>query len=80
MIDELVAEHLELHGGNVEESLATLSSIGEAKSELDRLGDIDLNRSLAQVGFVRRSFVPKAEETVYFSTNERVADDPSAIG
>lgn len=45
----LVNMHLELHGGNVEQSLAALSSIGGVRQELQNLRDSDVDASLVYV-------------------------------
>jgi eukaryotic-like serine/threonine-protein kinase len=51
LLEMLVAEHLKLHGGEPERSLAALSSIGSARGDLERIGDPDVDASL---GHVRR--------------------------
>jgi serine/threonine protein kinase len=45
----LVEEHIKLHGGDPEKSLAALSSIGSVRKDLSRIADSELQASLAQV-------------------------------
>jgi eukaryotic-like serine/threonine-protein kinase len=47
LLEALVTEHLRLHDDDPEQSLAALSSIGSVRHDLDRLGDADLQASLA---------------------------------
>jgi serine/threonine-protein kinase len=47
LIEALAAEHLRRHGGDTEASLAAVSSLGPLRGELERLGDPDLQVSLA---------------------------------
>jgi tetratricopeptide (TPR) repeat protein/tRNA A-37 threonylcarbamoyl transferase component Bud32 len=47
VLEVLVAEHLRRHGGDTEASLAAVSSLGPLRGELERLGDPDLQASLA---------------------------------
>ncbi len=49
LLEALVDEHLRQHGGDVEQSLATLSSLGPVRDELQRLGDAELSISLSRV-------------------------------
>jgi eukaryotic-like serine/threonine-protein kinase len=50
----LVAEHISLHGGDAEKSLAALSSVGSVREDLARIADPELHASLAQVSAARR--------------------------
>jgi eukaryotic-like serine/threonine-protein kinase len=47
LLEALVAEHLKQHGGDTELSLGAISSLGAVRAELERLGDRDLQASLA---------------------------------
>ena len=47
LLEALVAEHLKQHGGDTEASLASVSSLGAVRDALERLGDADLQASLA---------------------------------
>ena len=49
LLEALVVEHLRQHGGDVEQSLATLSSLGPVRDELQRLGDAELSISLSRI-------------------------------
>jgi serine/threonine-protein kinase len=49
LVEALVEKSLARHDGNVEQSLAALSSIGSARQQLEQLGDPDLNASLPHV-------------------------------
>ncbi len=47
LLEALVAEHLKHHGGDTEASLTAVSSLGLVRAGLERLGDADLQVSLA---------------------------------
>ena len=49
LIDGLVAEHLAMHGGEPEKSLAALTPIGSIKDDLEALADPEVLASIAQV-------------------------------
>lgn len=49
LLDALVDEHLDLHGRNLNASLAALSSVDSVKDELATLGDETLNASLPKL-------------------------------
>lgn len=49
LLQALVAKHVELHGGSVEQSLASVSSIGSVHDELKGLADPELTVTLAHV-------------------------------
>jgi serine/threonine-protein kinase len=53
LVEALVKKSLARHDGNVEQSLAALSSIGTARQQLEQLGDPDLNASLPRVSAAR---------------------------
>src|SRR5262249_56499037 len=50
LLEALVGEHLEQHGGETEASLASVSSLGSVREDLERLDDADLPASLAPAG------------------------------
>ncbi|HUY33204.1 MAG TPA: SUMF1/EgtB/PvdO family nonheme iron enzyme [Pirellulales bacterium] len=47
LLDALVAEHIKLHGGDAEKSLAAVSSLGSIRKDLEQIADPDLRASLA---------------------------------
>jgi hypothetical protein len=47
LLEALVEEHIRLHDDDAEQSLAALSSIGSVREDLERIGDADLQASLA---------------------------------
>jgi len=49
LLDALVEEHLRIHDGSPEKSLAALSSVGSIRADLELLGDSDLNATLGHV-------------------------------
>lgn len=53
LLEALVQKHLHMHGGNAEESLAALSSVGSARKDLERIADADVQASLVQVAAAR---------------------------
>ena len=46
LLEALVAEHLKQHGGDLEASLAAVSSLGSVRGDLERIDDADLQASL----------------------------------
>jgi serine/threonine protein kinase/tetratricopeptide (TPR) repeat protein len=46
LLEALAEKHLEAHGGDAEESLAALSSIGSLREDLARIGDAEVQASL----------------------------------
>jgi serine/threonine-protein kinase len=49
MLDALVEEHLKLHGNDPQRSLASVSSIGSVRQDLEEIADADLHASLAHL-------------------------------
>lgn len=47
LLEALVGEHLKRHGDDPDQSLAALSSLGPARSDLERVADPDVQASLA---------------------------------
>jgi tetratricopeptide (TPR) repeat protein/tRNA A-37 threonylcarbamoyl transferase component Bud32 len=47
LLEALLAEHLKMHGGDTELSLGAISSLGAVRGELERLGNRELQASLA---------------------------------
>jgi serine/threonine-protein kinase len=54
LLEALVEEHIRLHDGDPEKSLASVSSIGSVREQLMRIADPDLQASLPHVATVRR--------------------------
>jgi serine/threonine protein kinase len=55
LLEALVEKHLEMHGQDAEKSLASLSSLGSVRKELQQIADPDLHKSLAHVSAARRA-------------------------
>jgi tRNA A-37 threonylcarbamoyl transferase component Bud32 len=55
LLEPLVDKHLELHGHDAEKSLASVSSIGSVRQELEQIADPDLQASLAHVSAGRQA-------------------------
>ena len=53
LLEALVRKHLQKHDGDAERSLAALSSVGKLRDDLKKLGDPDLEASLAHVATAR---------------------------
>jgi eukaryotic-like serine/threonine-protein kinase len=49
LLEVVVKRHLQMHGDNVQRSLAALSSVGSLREDLRRVADPDLHASLAHV-------------------------------
>jgi serine/threonine protein kinase/tetratricopeptide (TPR) repeat protein len=60
LLDALVAEHLTLHDGSAEKSLAAVSSIGSLHAQLSQIADPDLQASLPRVWSTRPE--PRSDE------------------
>jgi serine/threonine-protein kinase len=54
-LEVVVAKHLELHGGDPQQSLASVSSIRSVRQDLEQLADPDLQASLALVSAARQA-------------------------
>jgi serine/threonine-protein kinase len=76
LLDALVSEHLKLHGGDPEKSLAALSSIGSVRDDLSQIADSEILASLTHVS------APRLDETAdpYRTATHSVVGAPSAIG
>src|SRR4051812_14139584 len=53
LLEALVEKHLEMHGGDPQKSLASVSSLGPVREELRQVADPDLHASLACVPVAR---------------------------
>src|SRR5436309_2905925 len=62
LLNALVAKHLEMHGGDPQQSLAAVSSVASLHQELRRLADPDVDASLAAVAR-REGNVPAPKAT-----------------
>ena len=54
LLEALVEEHIKLHDGHAEKSLASVSSIGSVRDELLRIADPDVQASLPLVSAARK--------------------------
>src|SRR5438874_1315011 len=50
LLEALVQKHLEMHGNDVERSLAAISSVGPVRQHLEQIADADVQASLVHVG------------------------------
>ena len=67
LLEGLVAEHLKLHGGDVEKSLALIPAGRSTREELVGLRDDDLNATLGHVGSGALEQTDDADRTGTFS-------------
>ena len=67
LLEGLVTEHLELHGGDIEKSLAAIPAGRSTREELVGLGDDDLNATLGHVGSGALEQTDDADRTGTFS-------------
>jgi hypothetical protein len=74
LLEALVAEHLQQHGGDAERSLAALSSLGSARHDLEQIADADLQASLAHLSRTR------PDEGDPHATRAPAAGMPAAAG
>jgi serine/threonine protein kinase len=61
-LEAVVELHLEMHGGDPQKSLAALSAIGSVRRELQKVADVELHDSLAQVSATRPDEDPWATQ------------------
>jgi WD40 repeat protein/serine/threonine protein kinase len=54
LLDALVEEHIKLHDGDPQKSLAAVSSLGSVRDDLSRIADPDLQASLPHVSAARK--------------------------
>jgi hypothetical protein len=74
LLDAVVQKHLELHGGDAEKSLASVSSIGSVRQDLEQIVDADLHASLAHVSAARPA------ELDPYATQPPAAGTPTSAG
>lgn len=70
LLSALVSKHVELHGGSAEQSLQALTSVNEARGELARIDDSDVQATLTIVGASRTvdpdatvAFTPRPQDS-----------------
>ncbi len=68
LLDALVEEHIRVHEGDPQKSLAALSSIGTARQELARISDPDVQASIPLVSAARRDEYDDRYRTVATSS------------
>jgi serine/threonine-protein kinase len=64
LLEALVQEHLRQHGGDVEESLAAVSSVGSVRRDLEAVTDSELQASLSHVAAARKDQDDDPDRTV----------------
>ncbi len=64
LLQALVEKHLELHAGDVEKSLASLSSVGSLRENMKSLADPDIAATISAVAAGHRGYDPQATNTV----------------
>jgi serine/threonine protein kinase/tetratricopeptide (TPR) repeat protein len=74
LLEALVQEHLQQHGGDPEQSLAALSSLGPVRDDLRQIPDADLHASLAHLPRTR------PDEGDPHATRAPVAGRPAPAG
>src|SRR5262249_24894898 len=77
LLSALVDEHVRAHGGDPQQSLATLSTIGSARAGLAMLDDVDLQARLARVGVAR---APSGDVDRDLDTRASMVGTPSSSG
>jgi hypothetical protein len=80
LLEPMVARHIQMHGGDPEASLAAVSSLGSIRDDLHRLGDADLQASLAATTSRALGSGGDADATaVYTSSSARRAGEQFRI-
>jgi serine/threonine-protein kinase len=74
LLEGLVAQHLKKHGGDVEHSLAALSAGRSTRESLARLGDADVEASIAHLGAASTHLGENAERTATYSVGSATSD------
>ncbi len=74
LLQALVQKHLEMHGGDAQKSLASVSSLGSARQQLQQIADADLHQSLAHVAAHR------AGQDDPFATQPPTVGEPTSSG
>jgi tRNA A-37 threonylcarbamoyl transferase component Bud32 len=74
LLEALVGKHLEMHGGDPERSLASVSSLGSVRRDLEQVADSELHASLAHVSAAR---APDADP---YATRDVSAGTPTSSG
>ena len=75
LLEALARKHLQMHGGDLEESLAALSSLGSVREDLERVADPELQTSLTRVPRTNERADPDAT-----APHARTAGDSTAAG
>jgi eukaryotic-like serine/threonine-protein kinase len=73
-VDALVARHLKKHGGSAEKSLAAMPAGPSTRESLARIGDADLERSLAQIGQPTMASAADGDRTAAYSVGTATSD------
>jgi len=76
LIEALARKHLQMHGGDLEESLAALSSLGSVRDDLERLYDADLQGTLDHVPAART----EQDDDVYRTVPPSSVGDSTSTG
>jgi eukaryotic-like serine/threonine-protein kinase len=74
LLEGLVTEHLKLHGGDIDKSLAAIPAGRSTREELVGLGDDDLNATLGHVGLGASEHTDNADQTGTFSVGSATSD------
>jgi hypothetical protein len=75
LLEALVGEHIRLHDGDPQRSLAALSSIGSVRDDLSRVADPDVQASLTQVSAARQG-----DEDPYRTVAQSSLGAPTSAG
>ena len=79
LLEALVRKHLQKHGDDAERSLAALSSVGKLRDDLKKLGDPDVEASLAHVATARPASLADPNATLPVDPNPTLPVDPSSV-
>jgi serine/threonine-protein kinase len=73
-VEALVARHVHKHGGNIEKSLAAIPAGRSTQASLARVGDADIEVSLAHVGSASTQAGEDADRTATYSVGTATSD------
>jgi serine/threonine-protein kinase len=77
LLDALAIQHIKLHGGDTEQSLAAVSSLGSVRKDLEQIADFDVQASLAGAATIRPDQFSRADHE---ATRARSAGTSSSSG
>jgi serine/threonine-protein kinase len=76
LLEPMVARHIQMHGGDPEQSLAAISAVGSAREALGAVADGDVQASVAHMGAASERTAEDLDRTATHAGASSSADDP----